>query len=95
MSDLKIDDDLLDGLKSGLADVRDQLNRSSSFAAEIAALVGDDHLADRVNAFSSQWKDHRTKMIDAITTVHDHVATIDEKFTQVDHKLSSALEKKG
>jgi uncharacterized phage infection (PIP) family protein YhgE len=94
MSDLKIDDGVLDSLKSGLASIKDQLQSSSSFASEIAGLVGDHDLAQKVADFSNSWSAHRIKMIDGVTKLHDQVVTIDEKFTDVDHQLSSALEKK-
>jgi hypothetical protein len=94
MADLKIDAGLLDELKSGLASIRDQLHSSSSFASEIAGLVGDGDLAGKVNSFSSKWSAHRTKMIDGVTKIHDQTATIDDKFTEIDTQLHDALDKK-
>jgi hypothetical protein len=94
MSDLKISDGVLDELKSGLASIKDQLQGSSSFASEIAGLVGDHDLAQKVCDFSNSWSAHRTKMIDGLTQIHDQVVTIDQKFTELDGQLASALDKK-
>lgn len=91
MADLKISDDVLDQLKSGLKSITDQLHQSSSFAGEVAELVGDGELAGKVRSFSSSWSVHRTKMIDGVTLIHDQTATIDDKFGEVDAQFTHAL----
>ncbi|MHA7985458.1 hypothetical protein ACX9R5_06585 [Rathayibacter sp. CAU 1779] len=91
MADLKISDDVLDQLKSGLKSIADQLHSSSSFADEIGELVGDSDLAGKVHSFSSKWSTHRTKMIDGVTQIHDETATIDDKFGELDGQLTQAL----
>lgn len=91
MPDLKLDDGVLQNLVLGLQAIITDLRDSSSFASDLSALVGDDALASKVDAFASSWSVHRTKMVEGITRLHDAAKAIDDGFTKVDGKLAHAL----
>jgi len=96
MSDLKITNDVLDELQSGLKSIVNQLNDSTNFSDDIGGLVGHSGLAGTVGDFASKWSVHRGKMIDGVTGVHDSVAMINTTFGETDSQLASAVEgKKG
>lgn len=94
MADLKLSDDILDTLRSGLQSIADQIKSSSNFEHDIAGLTGHDGLNSKVSSFAGNWSAHRGKMIDATLQVHDEVKTIADQFDKLDAELKGALEKK-
>lgn len=94
MADLKITDDILDELQSGLKSIVDQLNGSTDFSSEIEGLVGHSGLAGKVGDFAGKWKVHRGKMIDGTTGIHDSVAMINSTFDKAEKQLAQAVDSK-
>jgi hypothetical protein len=94
MADLKISDDILDSLRSGLQSIADQIKSSSNFEDDIAGLTGHDGLNSKVSSFAGNWSVHRGKMINATVQVHDEVKIIADGFDKLDAQLKGALEKK-
>lgn len=94
MADLKISDDILDSLRSGLQTIADQIKGSSNFEHDIASLTGHDGLNSKVSSFAGNWSVHRGKMINSTLQLHDSVKTVADGFDKVDSQLASAFEKK-
>jgi len=92
VSDLKISNDILDELQSGLKSIVDQLNGSTNFSSEIEGLVGHSGLAGKVGDFANKWSVHRGKMINGTTAIHDSVALINSTFDKTEKELAKAVE---
>jgi len=91
MSDLKIDLDQLDQLKSRIDNALDVINGEGDMAGEIGGLVGDSRLQSRVEGFSEDWNKHRFDIRDNLEWLKDSVGKIADSFEDIDGSLADSL----
>lgn len=91
-ADLEMDWAALDAVVADLRRVRDEFAGAEDGTRDAAAASGDDHLAERVQAFASDWSVRRENMGSDLTKLHDALKQIVDSFTQVDADLSSSLD---
>jgi len=91
MSDLKLDLDQLDLLKTRLDKALDVINSESNMAGEVGGLVGDSRFSGRIDDFAGDWNKHRRDIRDNLEWLKDSVGKIGDSFTDIDDNLADSL----
>ena len=91
MSDLKLDLDQLDLLKSRIDKALTVINEEGNMAHEIGGLVGDGRFSGRIESFSGDWDKHRYDIRDNLEWLKDSIGKIGESFESIDTELATAL----
>ena len=91
MSDLKLDLDQLDLLKSRIDKALTVINEEGNMAHEIGGLVGDGRFSGRIEGLSSDWNKHRYDIRDNLEWLKDSVGKINDSFTDIDDNLATSL----
>lgn len=60
-----------------------------------ADAVGSSHLADKLHDFATNWKIHRKRIVEDLTTFSDWATQAADAYEQTDQELAKALEEGG
>ena len=91
MERIAIDLEALDALSRDLTAVAVEFDNANTNSDQIAAAVGQAHLAQTVRGFAHKWDDTRAKMAEAIRSLSEEAASVAETWRDVDRQEADAL----
>ena len=92
MADLVVDTDLVEETAGNLDVVAREFDDADRYAQTVADAVGDETLAEAINAFADDWKDRRSKMQESIANLAELTGAVASEFRGLDRDLAASLE---
>lgn len=92
MSDLVIEVDVIERMRTNLGRVRREFENANDNATDAAEAVGHRYLAERVSNFAQNWDNRRRDLVEQIQTIEEQIDNIQEQFDVVDTELGSSLD---
>lgn len=91
MPDLSVDTVQLIELARRLTLAVGTLKSDSDFSGNVADLVGEHELAERVRSFASSWNDRREMLLDQAWILTRSLDNFAQALDQVDHDSGAAI----
>ncbi len=92
MADLVVGTDLVEESASNLDIVAREFDDADRYAQAVADAVGDETLAEAINAFAEDWKERRGKMQENIANLAELTGAVASEFRGIDGDLAASLE---
>lgn len=92
MADVQIDYTAIQHSRSQVDSAISTLQQAGAMSADLAALVGHDGLASKVNEFADDWDINRGRMIEELSAISDTLQAIVDTFSDFDQRAADELE---
>ena len=93
--DIYVDLDALQQLANRLTSIKDALDNVKDDLESYEPALGSQHVADRLHAFVSGWKDGRKKITGNIDKLQQKVAGVAQTYAQQEQELSKSSQQSG
>jgi hypothetical protein len=91
MADLRVDYQLLASIHTTMAGLTAEFQAIEDQAAAFTSAYGYDGIASAMSNFSSNWSDHRKKLLATMQSLDHMVTATSQDFHGADSKLASYL----